>query len=545
MARHAHAKISKLVRSDMFARRSFGKTALLAALSPVLLPAGDYLPLDTGSRWELNYQGQSMTLEVTGRSGSSWIVRWHNPWTPTDFYYDRRGDQVILTGLDMGNGQAHLPPGTVYFDFGAAGGASWSNSVGTVTVITRNKTVSTSAGRFENCIEFRATDRKKFNTYWTFAPGVGFVQFGEGAQAFVLSSYHSGPTPPSAGRGVETVAPMPVQRGSSTPRSIYVSMDANPPPSEGYSAESNHHRFAMAVEAGITYTSFLPKWDEIEPSAGNYRFDAVDSRVALAQEYDLPIALDLRVVDGNNRSIPEKYKHGNFDDPKMAEQLKRLLEAVGPRFHDRVRWISLGNEVDHYFSGHRNEIGSYATLLRNVRTTVSRQFPGAAFTVNFSNQRLEQLHSTFAPIVDQIDFYSFNYYPTNPDFSFRDPDEVPAEMQRMIEAAGGKPTMFQELGYSSSREVGSSEEKQARFVDVVFDTLIAHREQVFAATFNWMSDLPQPVVDKLGGYYRLQGNNRFGAFLGSLGFFRRDGQPKVAWMKFRTGAQRLQQLGSR
>src|SRR5690606_23904608 len=139
------------------------------------------------------------------------------------------------------------------------------------------------------------------------------------------------------------------------------------------------------------------------------------------------------------------------------------------------------------------------------------------FSVTFSDQHLGDLRGIYKPILDQVDFYSYNYYPINPDFTFRDPNGSAADLKRMIDAAGGRPVFFQELGYASSPQLGSSEDKQARFIEVALDTL-GNFDQVIGANFNWMSDLPDSVVDDLGRYYKVNGEN-FKQFLGTLGLF--------------------------
>ncbi len=501
----------------------------LFALSFGLHAQPAYLPLEIGNRWELTSNGQRMTLEVVGRAGSAYRVQWQNPWVRTEFHFTLSGNQVMLAGLDMGNGVAPMPAGTVYFDFDLREGGNWPNALGVMTVLSRNRDVSAPAGQYRNCIEIRATDKKKFSTYWTFAPGVGFVRFGQGSGAFVLSAFTngSGAHAPAAQTPRRPAAP----QGATVSRPLYVSLDSNPPPNEGYSADSIRNRFRMAVEAGVTYTSFLPKWDEIETSPSRYRFDDVERRVSMAEQFDLPISLNVRVVDGNNRSMPSRYKGWRFDDRQMAAKLGDLLRAIGPRFRGRVKWISLGNEVDHYFNGHRSEIGEYGRLLANVMSVVREQFPGARFTVNFSEQRLSDLGGLYRPITSMMEFYSFNYYPINSDFTVRDPGVVPGEMNAMIRAAGDAPVMFQELGYPSAQLLGSSPEKQAHFVQAACQVLRDNRGRVFAATFNWMSDLPQSVVDQLGGYYKMSNSEKFKSFLGTLGMFDQGGRPKPAWQQ--------------
>jgi len=80
---------------------------------------------------------------VTGRDGDAYVVRWDNPWIKAQFRFVERGEQVLLAGLDMGAGNAPMPAGTVYFDFGMREGGSWSNGVGRMTVVSRDRHVAT------------------------------------------------------------------------------------------------------------------------------------------------------------------------------------------------------------------------------------------------------------------------------------------------------------------------------------------------------------------------------------------------------------------
>ena len=71
-------------------------------------------------------------------------------------------------------------------------GAQWRNSVGTQTVTSTNDRVAAPQGRYSDCIEIRTTDNNGQSMYWTFAPGVGFVRFGRGRDAYLLSSFTTG-----------------------------------------------------------------------------------------------------------------------------------------------------------------------------------------------------------------------------------------------------------------------------------------------------------------------------------------------------------------
>src|SRR3954466_6289688 len=101
---------------------SAGRTATMArGVVPAQAgAAADYLPLAVGNRWELRARSapDPMVLEVTGRDGDAFRGRWANPFVRAEFRFVKSGQQVRLTGLDMGQGMGPIPEGTVYWDFG-------------------------------------------------------------------------------------------------------------------------------------------------------------------------------------------------------------------------------------------------------------------------------------------------------------------------------------------------------------------------------------------------------------------------------------------
>jgi hypothetical protein len=323
---------------------------------------------------------------------------------------------------------------------------------------------------------------------------------------------------------------------------IYIGLDTNPPPSEGAGEAAKRKWFNKGVHAGMSTVSLSPTWNTVEKTAGKYEFGDLDFQAKLARENNLPVYLNIRIIDTNNRALPAPYATWNFDDPRLQKRLIDLIQAIGPRVRGQVKWVSIGNEVDSYFSSHGNEIPAYCRLLDGVMSTVRSSFPGALFTVNFTFAGLDQMNREMRPITDKVEFTSLTYYPMNPDFKFRDPKDVPGDFAKMFAAARGKKVFFQELGYASSDRVNSSEEKQARFMSGVLSTLAEHRGQAIAAHFVWMSDIPLSMVEMFGSYYKLPNSDKFKAFLASLGYFDRAGKAKQAWGVFEREAGALSRV---
>ena len=141
-------------------------------------------------------------------------------------------------------------------------------------------------------------------------------------------------------------------------------------------------------------------------------------------------------------------------------------------------------------------------------------------------------------MTDLVDFFSVTYYPLGADFSMRSPSKAKEDIGNILGAARGKQVFFQEVGYASASRLKSSEKAQAQFIDVVIDEL-ERDSRIIAMNFIWMSDLPDSVLDNLVRYYDAESSANFRAFLGTLGYFDKDGRPKQAWQTFKERVSRI------
>jgi hypothetical protein len=467
-------------------------------LALLLLAQADYWPMEAGRRWELRSPATAkpMVFEVTRVRDGLARVRWENPWVKAEFGFRRDGPRVLLSTLDMGSGVKTMPPATAYFDFSAAAGKSWSNALGTMTVLRRDG----------ETIEIRARDPKGADTFWTFGAGVGPVRFGSGKDAFVLSGRTEGrsPTGPAA-TGPAFTNPA-------------IGIDANPTPGEGYSREAREKRLRLAKDAGAGLLYWAPKWNELS---------GLEERAGWARQFGMALALNLRIIDTHARTLPVP-----FSSPRAAELVTGALRELARRTGGEVKWLTLGNEVDAYFGPRRDEIPHYAELIRRVLPEIRRLFPKAGFAVNVTYGGLGLLPA-LEPILAQTTLASFTYYPLTADFRMRDPAAAGGEIRQMADAAGGKPMFLQEAGYASA----GSETDQAKFVQNVLGAVRASRA-VVGVNFVWMSDLPDTVVEDLVRYYPVGAHREnFRAYLATLGFFDQKGRAKPAWEAFRRGAQ--------
>ncbi len=499
---------------------------------------GNYLPLAVGARWELSSRNASepMVLEVTGRDGDAFVVRWINPFIKATFRFRVEGARVLMAGLDMGQGNAPIPAGTVYWDFGRAKGSRWNSPVGDGEISERGARVETPSGEYRDTVEVRTIDRDGKSMYWTFAADVGLVRWGRGRDAYLLSSRATAPAVTD-----RNPVPTPPRAPSAGGQRALIGMDATPHDKSGGGRRGKLAALRQAYDAGATLLHTAPKWNEFERANG--QFDLSDDAKAIgefAEEFNLPIALNVRIVDTNQRSMPKAYERWKFDDERMAERLRAALRSFPRSYKTRSRIVAIGNEINGYFSSHRDEIAAYATLMRRVRDTVRTEFPNAQFTVNFTFSAVNEM-DRYREITAITDLASFTYYPLNADFTMRPPSELAGDVSRMLDAAGGQRLYIQEIGYASAERLRSSPALQAEFYSNVFRLVREHRGRIAGATFLFMSDLPRSVVDTLGLYYRLPNSDNFKAYLETLGALQRDGTPKPAWDVFRREATAMKE----
>ncbi len=512
-------------------------------------PADDYLPLQPGVKWTLRtpapaLRDKPVVLEVVAKDDAAYRIRFTNPWNSVEWVLIKDGSRIYMKAAVIGGTRADLPDKTLYFDLSASDGASWSNAIGKIKVEGPALRVQTPAGTFDRCIRFRETTKGGDDMVWTLAPGVGFVQFGEGPFAFLLEKKEQGgtetPPPTSAPKTVLSAPPR-------TARQVRVGISDNPaahvfskPPNRMTPSEQKTlldnilHYVVLSAQIGANGKYVSRRWDEIERRKGVLDFADVDGNFERAAAVGQSVELfTLRAPDTHNRSTPGDLSGRRFDE--MRERLLALADALAPRLAKAgVRRVCIGNEIDVYFKNHKEEIAPFAALFGAARERFRRQIPGVQIsaTATFDGIADPELRKRLAPILSQTDFLSLTYYPLNPDFTIRPPDSVAADMKRMTEIAaelGLTGVVLQEVGYPSSPLNGSSEQAQAQFVAHVLEGLRAYPGTFEFANFFLMCDLPDWMVNDFSRYYQLGNSARFKAYLQTLGVHDGAGRPKKAW----------------
>jgi hypothetical protein len=469
-----------------------------------------------------------------------------------------------MTGYGNAQSVAPLPDDTLFFDFNSPQGKSWSNTVGKMTVNNRNMTVRSGSKTYGSSIQITQTAADGGSFSYTFAPGVGFVRLDVAKMAFVLdeSASHlpgdlradsrndsrsgvSRPVPhvPNPGSTPEPAHPAPpppsAAAGNRTGGGrVAVGLMAATFPNEPESPENLMKRFQQTIDAGIGYIQGAGKWTDLEPKKGEYRFDGLNFQAEYAQKLHVPMSYTLRLIDTVNRIVPADLEKKSWNDPEMRNRVLRLIEGMAPHLKGRVQWFMFGNEIDGYFQRHPKEVADFAALYGVVKGRLKELVPGIQVSSTLMFGGIDTLDGLLKPLDQQYDFLSFTYYPINPDFSVQDPSVPQRDFDRMRGSARSRKIVLQEIGYPTSPLNKSSEDKQAQFVQNVFEALRANSDLISAGSFFILADLREQLARDLSSYYGVRGAPVFQAFLQTLGMFDGQGRPKKSWSVFQSEVRR-------
>ena len=298
---------------------------------------------------------------------------------------------------------------------------------------------------------------------------------------------------------------------------------------------------ARTARAGLTYVSV--KWSDLEPKPGVYNLKPIDDPVTNLAPLGFHVAITIQTLDTSNRTLPADLMDKPFDSPEVRTRFDALLQQIGPKITAAVTDVNLGNEADVYLGTHPQEIEAFAGLVEAGRTRLRASRPGLPIGVTTTFDGLKTRFSVFQRLNRNMDVIAMTYYPLTAAFAVRPVADVSGDFDMMASAAGAKPLLLQEVGYPADPLLGSSEEKQAAFVDAVFDALNKHSSQIGFVNFFLMYDFGDKLVNALTQYYSLN-DAHFRAFLGSLGLRKADGTPRLAWLRFevRSSAWATQKL---
>lgn len=288
------------------------------------------------------------------------------------------------------------------------------------------------------------------------------------------------------------------------------------------------------MDVGIDFVSLTVYWDDFETAPGTFNpeinwLDITNSYYSAA---DISLALVIAPIDTNVLHVPEDLYEVPFDDLEMITRFQAFIDyALGQLTSVDIICISIGNEIDAYFGSNQALWLTYQTFYSNTVEHIHSINPSYRIGVKSMFEGLVVDHREQLRQINQYsDVILTTYYPLKRDFSVQPPETVFNDFDRITNAYPKKPIHFLELGYPSSKRLGSSEDAQEHFVMDVFDAWDAHVQQIEAINFTWLHDISPAEVDDFSAYYGI-GNEKFLAYLSSLGLRHADGTEKPAFIE--------------
>jgi hypothetical protein len=296
----------------------------------------------------------------------------------------------------------------------------------------------------------------------------------------------------------------------------------------------------LAYNAGARGNFVSYTWKALEPKAGTWSFNDLRGAVDyLGDTRKTVLLVGIQVINTTARETPADLAGAAFDSAEMKARFRALINALKPIIGGRVKYLSIGNEVDVYLSSHPEQWAAYRAFYADAVKAVHASLPGiqVGVTTTFTSSQTQE--SKITELNAPSDVYMLTYYPLGASFRPRQPTTVDADITQMLRQAGARPLVLQEVGYPSATELGSSEKAQADFVSLLLDRWsAAGASRIPFLNFFLLHNLARETCDQLAAYYGLGGDANFKAYLCTLGLRRADGTPKSAWQALVSGAKK-------
>lgn len=334
------------------------------------------------------------------------------------------------------------------------------------------------------------------------------------------------------GDGSESSAP-----GGSSPVVQRLSLAMNPRAVPPPTTQDFLNAIDLAFSAGVTAATLTYTWSALEPQPQRYALDEVRETIAFYTARQADIYLGIQVLNTVKRETPSDLLTVPFDAPQMRARFRALLDRLLPLLNARVKYLSIGNEVNVYLEAHPAEWATYQTFYEDALAYSHQQMPrllvGVTATYGGASGVSQAL---LARLNTQSDVVIYTYYPLRENFQVQSPQAPLTDFPTMLTLAAGRPVLLQEVGFPTDPLNGSSEALAAAFVSNTLTAWRAAGASMPFLSYFLLHDLDAATCELLQLYYGLP-TPTFKAYLCSLGLRRMDGSPKPGWDRFVAGAK--------
>ncbi len=297
-------------------------------------------------------------------------------------------------------------------------------------------------------------------------------------------------------------------------------------------ANSFNNAFALGQATGMQAVPLALYWDDLETSPNTYNPNP--NNLAIAESFypgvNTKVSLEINPVDTLKRRMPSDLATLPFDDPTVISRYENLLTWVFSQIPDvQLTSLTIGNEVDVYLDNHPSEWPHYRNFFQQVSAYARTLRPGLKVGVKGTFSGMTGgAESNMQALNQYSDVVEVTYYPLNTDFTPESPTVVSGDFNTLTGLYPGRIIYMLEAGYPASTQCGSSEAKQAQFINQIFSAWDAHADQIKLISFTWLTDLSPQTVDQLVAYYGISAPC-FAQYLATLGVITYDGREKQAY----------------
>ncbi len=325
--------------------------------------------------------------------------------------------------------------------------------------------------------------------------------------------------------------------GGAGPGSRALAVAITPAHMPDSTAKDSSDAVGLALEAGCNGIFDPITWSTVEATPGTIDVAELGAGLDLQRDAGFEtIVFSVWMINTTAKETPSDLMTVAFDDPEMKARFHALVDALAPQLEGRVQYFAIGNEVDVYLAG-TNGWAAFQSFFEDGAAYVREKLPGVKVGTALTLGGALAYPSEVASLTSQADVMIFTDYALGPEFAPLGPDHGADDLDTMVTIAAGKPVVVQELGYPAATLLGSSEADQAAFVANALERwqVIGGDAMPFLSFF-MLHDFSQPMCDDFASYYGLGGDERFAAYLCSVGLRSNDGTPKPAWSALVDGA---------
>ena len=270
---------------------------------------------------------------------------------------------------------------------------------------------------------------------------------------------------------------------------------------------------------GVRQVPLFLNWNMIETSPNRFDSTLFDIANIYYSPKGLKVILTLTPIHTYINVTPSDLQDKDLDDPEVIERFKKLLNFVFAKMPDvELSSLVIGSEMDAYFGNDRDLWKQYIGFFEEISRYLEAQKPGLKIVAEATFNGLTDPRNLLSlrRLYPQGSYVGVSYYPLKSDFSVREPDVVLDDFKKLHTLFPDRIFLVYQIGYPSSPEIGSSEEKQSLFIREVFKTWDQHTETMPLIIFSWFHDVPPETLQSFEDFYGLS-DAGFLAFLASLG----------------------------